>query len=348
MPATYYGCAPMNPCAIILGTILIAQALAAKPLPVGASRFTLPAADPIDVFTYKPSGFHNGPLLVVFHGVDRNAEEYRNQAICMAEKFKAIVVAPRFDDARFKSERYQFGGVLRNGKPQPRAQWTYAMIPRVVAFVRAGEGRGNMPYYLIGHSAGGQFLARMAAFQPGDACRIVASNPSSYLFPTLDLPFGYGFGKLPPELNNDEAMRAYLATPLTLYLGTGDKGATAHFDDSPTAMKQGASRVERGRACFEMARQLAARRKWAFNWRKIEKPGVGHSASRMFAAKEVGDALFGSSPQPSPMHTRPHPGRPSSRGQPHRPVSRSPGHPSSVRPSSHPLVSALRLRASDS
>ena len=324
---------PMNPLAIIVCAILIAQPLAAKPLPVGASRFILPAADPIEVFTYKPPGFHGGPLLVVFHGVDRNAEEYRSQAICMAEKFKAIVVAPRFDAARFKSERYQFGGVLRNGKPQPRDQWTYAMIPRLVAFVRAGEGGGNMPYYLIGHSAGGQFLARMAAFQPGDACRIVASNPSSYLFPTRDLPFGYGFGKLPPELNGDEAMRAYLAAPLTLYLGACDKGATAHFDDSPTAMKQGASRLERGRACFEMARQLAVRRKWAFNWRKIEKPGVGHSASGMFAAKEVGDALFGFSAPPASRQTGPHPGRLSSRGKLHRHVSRNPGHhPSSVHP----------------
>ena len=316
----------MNQLAIILGAILIAQPLVAKPLPIGTSRFTLPAADPIEVFTYKPAGFHDGPLLVVFHGVDRNAEEYRSQAICMAEKFKAIVVAPRFDSARFKSERYQFGGVLKNGKPQPRDQWTYAMIPKLVAFVRAGEGRKDMPYYLIGHSAGGQFLARMAAFQPGDACRIVASNPSSYLFPTRDLPFGYGFGKLPPELNSDQAMRAYLASPLTLYLGTGDKGTTAHFDDSPTAMKQGGSRVERGRACFEMARQLAARRKRAFNWRKIEKPGVGHSASRMFAAKEVGDALFGFSTPPPHGQTGLHSGRLSFRGKLHRHASRNPGH----------------------
>jgi len=318
----------MNSLTLIVGTILSVQSLAAKSfdsqptvvksIPVGSAQFTMPTPDPITVFTYKPAGFNNGPLLVVFHGVDRNAEEYRNHAICMAEKFKAIVVAPRFDAARFKSERYQQGGVLCNGKLQPQDQWTYAIVLRLVNLMRTREGRPDMSYYLIGHSAGGQFLARMAAFMPGDACRIVASNPSSYLFPTRDLPFGYGFANLPPGLNNDDVMRNYLATPLTFYLGTGDTTPAAHFDDSPIAMKQGASRVERGRACFAMARKLAAKRKWVFNWRKIETRGVGHSASRMFAAKEVEYALFGTTPQLSLSHkpTRSRAGHP--HGKPKR------------------------------
>ena len=133
---------------------------------------------------------------------------------------------------------------------------------------------------------------RLAAFMPGEARRIVAANPGSDLFPTRDLPFGYGFGGLPPALGGDEALRAYLAAPLTLYLGTGDIVADKDFDRSPTAMRQGSCRLERGRACFEMARRLARERKWAFNWRKVEIPGVGHSATRMFNGREVADALF--------------------------------------------------------
>ena len=289
----------MRRLAILVATLLSLPTLLAKPLPVGSARFTVATTDPIVAFTYKPAGYVDGPLLVVFHGVDRNAKEYRNHAIGMAEKFNAIVVAPQFDTRRFNSERYQRGGVMRNGKPQPQGQWTYAIVHSLVAQVRAKEGRPEMPYYLIGHSAGGQFLARMAAFSPGEASRIVVANPSSCLFPTRDLPYGYGFGTLPSHLSNDDALRAYLATPLTLYLGTDDTVAFGNFDDSPTAMKQGMSRVERGRACFAMARNLAAQRKWAFNWRKVETRGVGHSASQMFAAKEVELALFGSPPNSS-------------------------------------------------
>ena len=50
---------------------------------------------------------------------------------------------------------------------------------------------------------------------------------------------------------------------------------------------------EGGRACFAAAQKLAQTRGWAFNWRKVETPGIGHEAAFMFAAKEAGDALFG-------------------------------------------------------
>jgi pimeloyl-ACP methyl ester carboxylesterase len=272
---------------------LDAPAGTARPILAGPAQFTLPGAEPIIVFTYKPSNYAGGPLLVVFHGVGRNAADYRDHAIGMAQRFGAVVAAPLFDAARFQGERYQRGGVLRGGEPQPQDQWTYSFVPRIVAQVRAMEGHPDLPYYCIGHSAGGQFAMRMAGFLPGAARRIVAVNPGSDLFPTRDLRFRYGFGGLPPALGGDDALRAYLAAPLTLYLGTSDTVQDKNLDRSPEAMKQGSSRIERGRACFELARKLAAEKNWAFNWRKVEISGVGHSSTRMFAGREVEDALFG-------------------------------------------------------
>jgi pimeloyl-ACP methyl ester carboxylesterase len=269
--------------------------VAAQPLPKGPGKIECPnATEPIAAFTYKPPTYRDGPLLVVFHGVARNAEDYRNFAITMAERFGAIVVAPLFDAERFPSTRYQRGGIVtKDGAAAPPEQWTYAVVPKIVAHVRSLENKPALPYYLIGHSAGGQFLVRMAAFLPGDARRIVAANPGSELFPTRDQEFGYGFGGLPPELSNDEVLRKFLAAPLTLYLGTDDIYPRPSFDASPAAMKQGPHRLARGRACFEFAQKLARERGWAFNWRKVETPGIGHEAAFMFAAKEVEDALFG-------------------------------------------------------
>lgn len=271
--------------------------LRAAPLPAGPGRIECANGDePITAFTYKPPTYRAGPLLVVCHGVGRNAEDYRNFAITLAERFGAIVVAPLFDAQRFPSRRYQRGGLMdAAGQALPAEQWTYAAIPKIVAQVRAQEGKtaAALPYYLIGHSAGGQFLGRLAAFLPGEAVRIVAANPGSHLFPTREQDFGYGFGGLPPELSNDAVMRRYLAAPLTLYLGTGDVLPSNSFDQSPAGMKQGANRLERGRACFAAAAKLAKERGWAFNWRKVETPGIGHEAAFMFAAKEVEAALFG-------------------------------------------------------
>jgi pimeloyl-ACP methyl ester carboxylesterase len=167
------------------------------------------------------------------------------------------------------------------------------MVPGIVSFARKAMGNDTLPYYLIGHSAGGQFLVRMAAFLPGEARRIVASNPGSDLFPTRDQPFGYGFGGLPESLSDDKVLKAYLAAPLTLYLGTDDIYPRPSFDDSPDGMRQGQHRLERGRNCYAFAKALAQQKGWPFNWRKVETPGIGHDAAFMFAAKEVEDALFG-------------------------------------------------------
>lgn len=267
----------------------------AEPLPVGPGRLEYAnEGEPLTVFTYKPPTYREGPLLVVCHGVGRNAEDYRNFAITMAERFGAVVVAPLFDKERFPSERYQRGGLLdAAGRAQPPEKWTYAVIPRLVAHLRTLEKKPNWPYSLIGHSAGGQFLVRLAAFLPGEAVRIVAANPGSHLRPGREQEFGYGFGGLPPALGSDDVIRRYLAARLTIYLGTGDTVADPNLDQSPAAMRQGPNRLERGRACFAAAEKTARERGWDFNWRKVETPGIGHEAAFMFAAREVEEALFG-------------------------------------------------------
>lgn len=267
----------------------------AEPLPVGAGRIKFPnGAEPITLFTYKPPTYQGGPLLVVFHGVARNAEDYRNYAIALAERHRAMVVTPHFDAERFPSVRYQRGGLLDStGAAQPQEKWTYAVVPKIVAHVRGLEAQPKLPYYLIGHSAGGQFLIRLAAFLPGEATRIVAANPGSLLFPTRDQDFGYGFGGLPAELANDATLRRYLAAPLTIYLGAGDVLPSNNFDASAAGMRQGQHRLARGRACFAAGQALAQERGWEFNWRKVETADIGHKAAFMFAAKEADDALFG-------------------------------------------------------
>ena len=169
----------------------------------------------------------------------------------------------------------------------------FNVVPAVVAEVRLRERRPALPYYLIGHSAGAQFLVRLAAYLPGEARRIVAGNAGSLLFPNREHDFGYGLGGLPPAVSDDAMLRRYFAAPLTLYLGTADTTPRRRFDASEAAMKQGQHRLARNRNFFEVARTMAKERGWTFNWRKVETPGIEHEAAMMFEAKEVEDALFG-------------------------------------------------------
>ena len=252
-------------------------------LPHGTDKVTVQAGGrELTVFTYKTDGYKDGPLVLVFHGTNRNAEEYRDWAKCIADRTRGIVAAPLFDKETFPIDAYQMGGLMKRGRALPEADWTWSLVPKIADELRKREGRPDMPYYMIGHSAGGQFLVRMAGFVKTDAARIVAANPGSLLFATEEMPFPYGFGELPKELGGDAGLKRFLAQPLTLYLGTGDTIQDKNFPKGPLASKQGDSRFERGKNAFKTAEKLAKEKKWDFKWNVIEAEGVGHVAAEMF------------------------------------------------------------------
>ena len=253
------------------------------PVAAGTGKLTVRAGDhDLTVFTYKPANYKAGPLVLVFHGTNRNAEEYRDWAKVIGDRLGAVVAAPLFDAKTFPVSDYQLGGMMKAGKPRPEKEWTWSHVPAVAAELRKREGRPDMPYYLIGHSAGGQFLVRLAGFVQTDAVRIVPSNPGTLLFPTSELPFPYGFGELPKELNGEDSLKRYLAQPLTLYLGTADTVQDKNFPKGKFPDLQGDSRYARGRAAFKAAEKLAKDKNWPFHWKVVEAEGVGHNAEAMF------------------------------------------------------------------
>ena len=267
----------------------------AAPIPTGLSHFEVGTGNSaITVFTYKPKGYHGGPLVMVFHGLLRNAEDYCRNCIPLAERNNVIIAAPLFSTNQYDNEEYQRGGVIRKGVVQPRENWSYARLPAIIEAVRQAEAKPALPYYFLGHSGGGQFLMRLAALYPMEAKRIVACNPGSDLFPRSDWKFGYGYGGLPQELSDDAALQRYLAAPLTLCLGLQDLDPNhPELDRSAAAELEGRFRLERGRNCFEFAQKLAQEHGWQFNWRKVEIPGIAHDGKAMLEAKEVQVALFG-------------------------------------------------------
>src|SRR6185369_3887987 len=218
-------------------------------------------------------------LLLVCHGVARNARAYRDYAHPLADRNCLLLVAPLFDQRDFPGWRYQRGGIVRDGAVQPPSDWSGNLVAALVKWVRQQEGR-PLAYSLLGHSAGGQFLERLAAFVPTQARRIVVANPGSYVSPSLDVAAPYGLGKVYAGADGEAQLRRYLEQPLTIYLGEGDTHVDDR-DDSPEARAQGGSRHERGVNVFNAGRALAQQRGWPFNWRLVELPGVGNSAQKM-------------------------------------------------------------------
>ena len=273
-------------------------------LPEGKSALVVRFGDvPLTLFTYKPPGFRTGPLIMVFHGVLRNAEEYRDDAVEMGNRFGAIIVAPLFDEPTFPKPKYQYGGIIRDGRATSADEWTGEYANRIAKEIRRREDKPDLPLYLIGHSGGGQFLLRAAAFVATDAKRIVVANPGTHLIVTHAADYPFGFGGLPDELCTDERLKMFLSQPLTLYLGSKDIERDEHLDVTPPAEAQGSTRYERGQRAFATAKALAQVRGWPFGWKFVVANGVEHDHTKMFNHELCAEAL-GLNPQKATLESR--------------------------------------------
>ncbi len=241
-----------------------------------------------DIFTYRPAGCAPQGVLLVFHGNSRNADDYRNYARPFADASCLAVYAPHFDRERFRSWAYHRGGVVRRGTIRWRNEWTVSLVKDLAQWALSREGGPDKPIYLFGHSAGGQFVSRVAAYAaPGGVRRFVVANPSTHVWPSLGEDVPYGFGAFPDAA---VALKSYLKQPVTIYLGSRDTGSRL-LTQTPGAVRQGANRLERGRNTFNAAREIAREKGWEFNWRMVIAAGVGHSARRMFRAPEANSAF---------------------------------------------------------
>ncbi|WP_323118179.1 alpha/beta hydrolase [Burkholderia alba] len=249
-------------------------------LTAGIDGATLP------VFTYRPESCAPKMLMLVFHGVARNAADYRDHAKPLADRVCAIVIAPQFDQEHYPRDAYQYGGVQTGGAR------TVDLVPRLADWGRRAAGMPALPLVLIGHSAGAQFVDRVAAYSQSGAARIVIANPSTWVMArrTDDVPFG--FGAYGSSSRQEAALRAYLQQPITVLLGTDDVHAH-HLARGKEAMAQGPNRFARGLNAFHTAQATARSKGWAFEWRLLEVPGVGHDAAGMFASPEAERAVAG-------------------------------------------------------
>ncbi|HEY7384376.1 MAG TPA: alpha/beta hydrolase [Beijerinckiaceae bacterium] len=269
----------------------LAPAAAQDALPPGPGLFTVPLDkvgandEPMRVFVYRPAQWtHDDRIVVVMHGVDRDAERYRDEWRPQADAHNLLLVVPEFSQARFPGAgTYNFGNVAdRKGKMQPRRSWTFGVIDRVFAEARARSGARRDRYSFFGHSAGAQFVHRYVIFAGAShADVIIAANAGAYTMPTLDADFPWG-------LNGAGVARADLAQAfarnVVILLGGRDTNPNhSTLPRNPGAMAQGPHRLARGETFFATARATAEALGVPFRWRLEIVPGVAHSNKGMSA-----------------------------------------------------------------
>jgi poly(3-hydroxybutyrate) depolymerase len=245
----------------------------------------------LKVWYFRPAGLAtDAPVLFVFHGVGRNADEYLDDWVEHAERKKFLLIVPEFSKERFPGDAaYNSGNMFdKAGKPLPRAQWSYSLVEPLFDALKPRLGHERKDYMIYGHSAGAQFVHRFVFFVPmARYTRAVAANAGWYTLPTIQDAFPYG---LKGSAADESALRAALARPLTVLLGEADidpnSSALRH---TPEADAQGLFRFARGKFFFARARAEAEAIKTPFNWNLATAPGIAHSNKGMapFAVRQL-------------------------------------------------------------
>ncbi len=249
---------------------------ATAPLTPGAGRFELQHDGvALPVWYYLPEKIGpDTPILIAMHGVNRDADRYRDEWTPHAQKYGFILVAPEFSNKDFPdNENYTQGG-------KPGTPSAFGFIEPVFDAVKAATGNRSERYYLFGHSAGAQFVHRFLYFVPNArVAQAVAANAGWWTLPDPKVKFPYGLKGSKVET---AALKSMLQRPLVVLLGTADVDPNhVNLRKTPEAMAQGPHRFARGHTFFEAGKKQAAALGVPFGWMLGTAPGIAHSDNGM-------------------------------------------------------------------
>ena len=254
-------------------------------------------------------------VVIVIHGTDRNANDYFHDFISNIKDPKILehvaVIAPHFVQENDPSIAHEL-----RWKPGALTSWKYgynSSLPIQISsyevidqIIKSADSLWHpRQIFVIGHSAGGQFVQRYAN---ATAIRnhihalisFVPSNPSSYLYqnnlrllnnqwqkPT-DCPayndYIYGLNNrntYMSQLSDAEISDNYIANNVIYLMGEADT-LNADLDMSCEANTQGINRIERAQHFFQYLNTFFPTHHHQF----LLVPNVGHDHSKMFSSDQ--------------------------------------------------------------
>jgi poly(3-hydroxybutyrate) depolymerase len=235
-------------------------------------------------YLYVPSrGGTDAPLLVVIHGISRNAEDQALAFAELCERFGVVMVVPVFGvDAR----DYQRLG--RSGRG-PRAD---AALDAVIDEVALRTGCKASSFHLFGFSGGAQFAHRYALAHPHRVARVVVVGSGWYTFPNPRARFPYGIrrsAELPGVRFDPEE---FLQIPITVIVGEQDTETSSLRNTPRVNRQQGRTRVERARRWVEAMRETAQARGIEPRVTLETIPGGQHEFASLMSSGRLGERTF--------------------------------------------------------
>ena len=246
------------------------------------------SSKPVKVYYHIPFGITDStPILLVFHGEERDGQPYVNDWISASDQHKFMVFAPEFSDTDFPGgDGYNLANIFVDGDNpsqatlNPDSVWTFSIIDPLFLEIKQRTNNATSSYIAFGHSAGSQFLSRFLMFKPESQMqKAICANAGWYTVPDPAIQFPYGTGQSPA---NELLIRKAFEKKLIVMLGKEDNNPnSAGLRHNEQSDAQGLNRLARGRWFFNKSQQRATALNTPFNWSLVEVPGVGHDHTLM-------------------------------------------------------------------
>ncbi|MEE4210990.1 MAG: hypothetical protein V2I43_17205 [Parvularcula sp.] len=261
---------------LLLLPVLLIQHAWAGDARTGTFLFSDWDGPPLTVHFVEPDGTadRDAPVVIVLHGVGRNADDYAANWQDIVEQYGFRVYAPEFTRDDFPgADYYNLGGIGTDGP------YAFTALEPLFAAVR-GRGGEATGYYLFGHSAGAQVVHRALLFEDLDHLELaIAANAGWYTMPDTEAAWPYGLARTEAD---ETDLQAWFGKPLMILLGGSDTDPRdRNLRRSKEALEQGPHRFARGEAFIRAAQAKAAELGVPFIWRGSSVPGVAHDNAGM-------------------------------------------------------------------
>lgn len=237
-------------------------------------------------FLYAPKhATPSSPIVVLVHGISRNAAEHLFRFMPEADRIGAVLVAPLF-------LRETYGQYQQVIDPKRRTRADLALLD-IIDDVARRTGTTTNRIHLFGFSGGAQFAHRFAMMHPQRVASAVCCAAGWYTFPLPEQPYPLGIATHPVAGGSFD-VAAFSRVPIHVVVGSRDvaRDKSVRVSDALDD-QQGSTRLERARRWFSSLEKAAARVGTADPGRSISIiPRAGHSFTEAAGRRGLTGIVF--------------------------------------------------------
>jgi hypothetical protein len=248
-------------------------------------RIPIYSSRPVPVYIYLPPSFSSSsPLLVVMHGIDRNALSYGLAWTSFASANNTVLLAPEFNATDWSTSAYTQGNIFTGsdgaGSLNVKERWTFTIVKDIERTLLRGFGLKDSLYTIWGHSAGAQFVHRMVLFAADPMAKTaIAANAGWYTAPDTTTIFPWGV-KNPFLSIQRQDLVDYTLRNLVIMRGTADTLRDSDLNVDSLSDVQGRNRYLRAGFFFQKGTGINP----GLRWLLLDVLGSGHDYRKMATA----------------------------------------------------------------